>query len=56
MEIWKQLFTSCGENIWIEPPLTLAMGNTVTIGDGTYINSNLTLVDNYEIAIGKNVL
>ena len=56
MEIWKQLFASCGENIWIEPPLTLAMGNTVTIGDGTYINSNLTLVDNYEIAIGKNVL
>lgn len=56
MEIWKQLFASCGENIWIEPPLTLAMGNTVTIGDGTYINSNLTLVDDYEIAIGKNVL
>lgn len=56
MEIWKQLFASCGENIWIEPPLPLAMGNTVTIGDGTYINSNLTLVDDYEIAIGKNVL
>lgn len=55
-EIWKQLFASCGDNIWIEPPLTLAMGNTVTIGDGTYVNSNLTLVDDYEIAIGKNVL
>lgn len=55
-EIWKNLFASCGENIWIEPPLTLAMGNTVSIGDGTYINSNLTLVDEYKITIGKKVL
>lgn len=45
-----------GEDIWIEPPLTLAMGNTVSIGDGTYINSNLTLVDDYKITIGKKVL
>lgn len=29
------------------------MGNTVSIGDGTYINSNLTLVDDYQINIGK---
>lgn len=55
-QIRKQLFAACGENVWIEPPLTLAMGNTVTIGDGTYINSNLTLVDDYEISIGKEVL
>ncbi len=56
MEIWQKLFASCGKNVWIEPPLTLAMGNTVTIGDGTYINSNLTLVDDYEISIGQGVL
>lgn len=55
-EIWKKLFASCGEDSWIEPPLTLAMGNTVSIGNGTYINSNLTLVDDYKITIGKNVL
>lgn len=29
--------------------VTIAMGNTVSIGKGTYINSNLTLVDDYEI-------
>lgn len=56
VEIWQKLFASCGEHVWIEPPLTLAMGNTVTIGDGTYINSNLTLVDDYKISIGKGVL
>lgn len=55
VEIWKKLFASCGD-IWIEPPLTLAMGNTVSIGDGTYINSNLTLVDDYEIEIGSSLL
>lgn len=32
------------------------MGNTVSIGDDTYINSNLTLVDDYNIIIGKGVL
>lgn len=55
-EIWKKLFASCGENVWIEPPLTVAMGNTVSIGDNTYINSNLTLVDDYKIRIGTGVL
>lgn len=55
-EIWKELFASCGKDVWIEPPLTLAMGNTVSIGDNTYINSNLTLVDDYKITIGKGVL
>lgn len=54
--ILEKLFASCGENVWIEPPLTVAMGNTVSIGDNTYINSNLTLVDDYKIRIGKNVL
>ena len=55
-EIWEKLFASLGEQVWIEPPLSLAMGKTVSIGDGTYINSNLTLVDDYEIHIGKGVL
>ena len=55
-EILKKLLAFCGDNVWIEPPLTLAMGKTVSIGNGTYINSNLTLVDDYEIIIGEKVL
>lgn len=55
-EILTKLLASCGKDVWIESPLTLAMGNTVSIGDNTYINSNLTLVDDYEISIGKRVL
>ncbi|MEG1427615.1 MAG: DapH/DapD/GlmU-related protein, partial [Oscillospiraceae bacterium] len=52
----EEIFGSVGKNVWIEPPLILAFGKTVTIGEGTYINSNLTLVDDYKITIGKDVL
>ena len=34
--ILQDLFASCGSNVWIKPPLTLAMGNTVSIGKDTY--------------------
>lgn len=53
MEIWKQLFASCGENIWIEPPLTLAMGNTVTIGDNVWIGSNVVICAGVTIGMGS---
>jgi galactoside O-acetyltransferase len=56
VQMLSDIFGSVGDNVWIEPPLTLAFGKTVTIGDGTYINSNLTLVDDYKITIGSGVL
>ena len=34
----------------------VAVGKTVTLGDNVYINSNLTLVDDYKITIGNGVL
>ena len=52
----KKLFGSVGENVWIVPPLTAAVGKYVSIGDGTYANMNLTLIDDWKITIGKNVL
>lgn len=52
----SEMFGSVGKEVWIEPPITFAFGKTVAIGDGTYINSNLTLVDDYRIEIGKGVL
>ncbi|MCD8152034.1 MAG: galactoside O-acetyltransferase [Clostridiales bacterium] len=56
MVLIREMFGSVGENVWIEPPMTLTFGKTVTIGEGTYINSNLTLVDDYKINIGNHVL
>lgn len=51
-----EIFGEVGEDVWVEPPLTCAFGKTVKIGRGTYINSNLTLVDDYKITIGSGVL
>jgi galactoside O-acetyltransferase len=55
-QIVKELFGSIGESVCVQQPITLARGKTVRIGNGTYINSNLTLVDDYEITIGENCL
>lgn len=52
----KQVFGYVGENVWIVPPFTAAVGKYVSIGDGTYANMNLTLIDDWKITIGKNVL
>ena len=51
-----EIFGEVGEDVWVEPPLTCAFGKTVKIGRGTYINSKLTLVDDYKITIGSGVL
>lgn len=55
-EIVKKLFGHVGENVFVAQPLMIARGSLVSIGDGTYINSNLTLVDDYKVTIGKNCL
>ncbi len=52
----KDVFGYVGENVWIVPPLTAAVGKYVSIGDGTYANMNLTLIDDWKITIGKGVL
>lgn len=50
------IFGQVGENVWIVPPLTAAVGRYVSIGSGTYANMNLTLIDDWRITIGRNVL
>lgn len=55
-EIIKQLFGEVGEHVFVAAPLMVARGSLVSIGAGTYINSNLTLVDDYRVTIGKGCL
>ncbi len=52
----KDIFGEVGEKVWIVPPLTVAVGKYVSIGEGTYANMNLTLIDDWKITIGKHVL
>ena len=51
-----EIFGEVGEHVWINSPLTAAVGKYVSIGSGTYANMNLTLIDDWKITIGKNVL
>lgn len=55
-DILRQLFGSIGENVWIEPPLSVAYGNRTHIGNNFYANFNLVLVDDIEIYIGNGVM
>ena len=51
-----EIFGEVGEHVWLNSPLTVAVGKYVSIGSGTYANMNLTLIDDWQITIGKNVL
>ncbi len=55
-ELLKQMLGHVGEHVFIAQPFHLARGQLVSIGDGTYINHNLTLVDDYKVTIGKRCL
>lgn len=50
------IFGEVGEHVWMNSPLTVSVGKYVSIGDGTYANMNLTLIDDWKITIGKHVL
>jgi len=55
-ELIHKMFGAFGENGWIEPPIYFSYGSNVFIGDSFYANFNFTLVDDYKITIGNNVL
>ena len=55
-ELLCQLFGRIGENFWLEPPVFVAYGSNVEIGNNVYVNFGLTLVDDYRITIGNDVL
>lgn len=50
------IFGEVGKNVWMNSPLTATVGKYVSIGEGTYANMNLVLIDDWKITIGKNVL
>lgn len=55
-EIMNGLLGSCGENIYIEPPVHMSYGKHVHVGKNFYSNFNLVLVDDGEIYIGDRVM
>jgi len=52
----KNIMGSLGESCWIEPPLRVAYGTHIHIGNHFYANFNLTVVDDATVTIGDNVM
>ena len=55
-DLLKELLGDMGENIWIEPPVHMAYGTNVHIGNHFYANFNLVIVDDIDVYIGENVM
>lgn len=55
-ELLKELLGDMGEEIWIEPPVHMAYGTNVHIGNHFYANFNLVIVDDIDVYIGENVM
>ena len=51
----KMIFGSFGKS-WIEPPINVAVGKNISIGDGCYFNFNTVLLDDDKITIEDNVM
>ena len=45
MALNQDLFGSCGKNVWIVPPMKLAVGKYISIGEGCYFNAGTTFIE-----------
>ncbi|MGX1409404.1 maltose acetyltransferase domain-containing protein [Streptomyces ambofaciens] len=54
--VLKEMLAALGTGVWIEPPLHVAYGNRVHLGDDVYANFGLTLVDDVEVFVGDRVM
>ncbi len=52
--VLAELLGSVGKNVDVRPPITVDYGSYITVGEGTFINSNLTALDVAAITIGRD--
>ena len=55
-QIIRLLFGSCGENARVNQPIWVDYGCNISLGAGSLINMNCTLLDTGRITIGDNTL
>ena len=53
--ILKELGIKLGNNVYLQGPIFLDYGCFISIGDNSYANFNLTVLDTCPVTIGKNV-
>ena len=54
-EILKELGIKLGKNVFLQGPIYFDYGCFISIGDNSYANFNLTILDTCPVTIGKNV-
>ncbi|WP_349920965.1 sugar O-acetyltransferase [Aeromonas veronii] len=52
----RELFATCPDTCWISSPFTCEFGRNIHIGEKTFFNFNVTILDVGEVHIGNNVL
>jgi galactoside O-acetyltransferase len=52
----RELLGTLGERVWVEPPLHVAYGKHIHVGDDVYVNFGLTVVDDGEVHVGDRVM
>jgi len=55
-EILDEMLGSVGAGVWVEPPLHVAYGDNVVLGDEVYVNFGLTVVDDVAVVVGDRVM
>lgn len=54
-ELMREILGKAGKNVTILPPFRCDYGSNIEIGDNSFANYNLTVLDVGKVAIGKNV-
>lgn len=52
----RELFGHCPDSCWISTPFTCEFGRNIHIGEKTFFNFNVTILDVNEVHIGSHVL
>ncbi|MGI5958454.1 MAG: maltose acetyltransferase domain-containing protein [Massiliimalia sp.] len=55
-QLIHEIFAEVGKDPFIEPPMHMAYGNRVHIGDRFYANFNMVIVDDIDVYIGNDVM
>lgn len=52
----KELISSAGTGVWIEPPFYCDYGSNISLGDKVFFNFNCVILDVARVCIGSRVL
>ncbi|WP_029253657.1 sugar O-acetyltransferase [Paraoerskovia marina] len=54
--ILGELLGAVGTGVWVEPPLRVAYGYRIRLGDDVYVNAGLNVVDDVDVEIGARTM